>query len=211
MAHIHFELHVEDRSMEVFLTSWLPRFLPADSSFKIYSYRGKHALLRKIRSRLEGYANWMPPDHRLVLIVDRDSDDCEDLKAALENHCQMAGLRSRRAAGSPEWQIVTRIAIEELEAWYFGGWEAVCAAYPRVPGSVPNRSAYRDPDAIKGGTWEALQRVLQKAGYFRQGLNKAQVAASIGEHFEPANSRSHSFGALRDAISEAIGRHHRPE
>ena len=70
----------------------------------------------------------------------------------LERICDNAGLRSRRGAGSPDWQVVTRIAIEELEAWYFGDWEAVREAYPGVSPSVPQQAPYRDPDAIRGGT-----------------------------------------------------------
>jgi hypothetical protein len=39
--------------------------------------------------------------------------------------------------------------------------------YPRVSKSTPERAKYRDPDAIAGGTWEAFERILQNAGYFK--------------------------------------------
>ena len=141
MPASYLEFHVEEPSMEAFLGAWLPRLIPEDCSFEIHSYRGKGALLRNIGNRLRGYARWMPTEYRIVIVVDRDGDACMDLKSKLEDICRDAGLRSRRTAGS-DWQVVTRIAIEELEAWYFGAWQAVCAAYPsflkcREPESLP--------------------------------------------------------------------------
>lgn len=189
--------------MEAFLAAWLPRMLPENCTFGIYPYPGKYALLRKIGARLRGYATWMPAEYRIVVIVDRDADECGELKRRLEEICETAGLRSRQAAAGPDWQIVTRIAIEELEAWYFGDWSAVCAAYPGVSAHVPSQARYRDPDAIRGGTWEAFERVLQKHGYFKQGMAKVQVAKEIGMYIDPARNRSHSFSVFRDALAEA--------
>jgi len=60
--------------------------------------------------------------------------------------------------------VVNRIAIEELEAWYFGDVEAICDAYPGVPRTLAQRNGMREPDEIRGGTWEALERVVQRAG-----------------------------------------------
>ena len=104
MPASHFEFLVEEPSMEAFLGAWLPRFLPQHCTFGIFPHPGKHALLRKLGNRLRGYANWMPPEYRIVVVVDRDRDDCEELKLRLEQICASAGLRSRRTAGGPEWQ-----------------------------------------------------------------------------------------------------------
>ena len=204
MTASHFEFHVEEASMEAFLAAWLPGFLPRDCTFGIYAYPGKDALLRRIGDRLRGYATWMPDEYRIVMVVDRDGDECVALKSRLEQVCKGARVRSKRAAGNHDWQVATRIAIEELEAWYFGDWQAVCAAYPRVSANVPNRARYRDPDAITGGTWEAFERILQKHGYFTQGLAKVQAAAAIGRHVDPARNRSRSFVVFRDTIADAV-------
>ena len=204
MPASHLEFHVEEPSMEAFLDAWLPRFLPQYCTFAIFPYPGKLALLRRLGNRLRGYANWMPAEYRIVVVVDRDRDECEELKSRLERICESAGLRSRRTAGGPDWQIVTRIAIEELEAWYFGDWPAVCAAYPRVSANIPGRLARQGSDAIRGGTWEAFERVLQQHAYFRQGLAKVQAATDIGQHIDPARNRSASFAVFRDAIGEAV-------
>jgi hypothetical protein len=138
-----------------------------------------------------------------VVVVDRDDEDCLELKQRLEAAAQRAGLRSRSRAGEP-WQLVNRIAIEELEAWYFGDWPAVRAAYPRLPATVPNQQRYRDPDAIAGGTWEAFERILQRRGYFKGGLRKIEAARTLGGVVDPVRNRSHSFCRFRDAVLEAI-------
>ena len=190
--------------MERFLAEWLPRMLPSDCTFAIHAHQGKHAMLRKLEGRLRGYAASMPPQCRIVIVVDRDNDDCLELKSRLEEICRRAGLRSRRAQGNPDWQVVTRIAIEELEAWYFGNWSAVRAAYPRISPNTPRQAAYRNPDAISGGTWEAFERILQKSGYFGQGMAKLKVATDIGREFDPTTSTSSSFWVFWNAISETV-------
>jgi hypothetical protein len=94
--------------------------------------------------------------------------------------------------------------VEELEAWYFAEWGGVRQAFPNLPASVPQRAPYRNPDGITGGTWEALERVLQRSGYFAGGLRKVEAARRIGQHFDPSTCQSPSFAALRDALIEAI-------
>ena len=201
MRAAHLELLAEERSMERFLELLLPRILP-DVTFNVHAFRGKPDLLRKLRARLRGYAAWIPDNFRIVVVVDRDNQDCRTLKTELEDAAAACGLRTRsRARG--RWQLVNRIAIEELEAWYFGDWQAVLQAYPRVSPGVPRQSRYRNPDNIRGGTWEAFERILQRGGYFRQGLRKVEVAAAIAPVIDPDRSRSHSFRMLRDAIVEA--------
>lgn len=89
-----------------------------------------------------------------------------------------AGLVSRTQAGTAgqdDRPMAHRIAVEELESWYFGEWSAVQAAYPRLPDSIPRSRGFRDPDAISGGTWEAFQRVMQRHGYFAAGLPKIEA------------------------------------
>lgn len=149
MGASHIEFLVEEPSMEAFLNPLLSRCLPEGCTFHIHAHQGKPALLRKLKNRLQGYASWLPQDHRIVVIVDMDQDQCHQLKSKREEACAQAGLQSRRAAGGLQWQVVTRIAIEELEAWYFGDWQAVCRAFPKVSSRVPKRSRYRNPDASK--------------------------------------------------------------
>jgi hypothetical protein len=112
-------------------------------------------------------------------------------------------MRTRTHAGNALWQLVNRIAIEELEAWYFGDWAAVRSAFSRAADSVPRRKSFRDPDAIAGGTWEAFERVMQERGYFKGGLAKIEAARAIGVHVELERSTSCSFRVFGAAIVEA--------
>jgi hypothetical protein len=204
MTATHLEVLVEEPSMEAFLRALLPRLLPHDRSFQVHPFQGKTDLLDKLQARLRGYAQWLPEDWRIVVVVDRDDDDCESLKERLEVMAANAGLVTRSRAGSRRWQLVNRIAIEELEAWYFGDWPAVRSAYPRVSSHVPQKAAYRDSDSILGGTWEAFERALQRHGYFKTGLPKVGAARTIGSLLDPGRCRSRSFATFRDAIMEAV-------
>lgn len=204
MATAHLEVLVEEPSVEAFLRAFLPRLLPQDRTFQVHAFQGKSDLLGKLEARLRGYAAWLPADWRVVVVVDRDDDDCRKLKQQLETVATQVGLRTRTRAGNAQWQLVNRVAIEELEAWYFGDWEAVRAAYPRVPGTVPRRQGFRDPDAIAGGTWEAFERVLQRHGYFKGGLAKIDAARAIGALVARERTQSRSFAVFCDAIAEAV-------
>ncbi len=189
--------------MEAFLRALLPRLLPQDRTFEVHPFQGKDDLLGKLEQRLRGYASWLPPDWRIVVVVDRDDEDCRALKRQLEAIARRAGLRTRAGPGKAPWQLVNRIAIEELEAWYFGDWAAVHSAFPRVSTNVPRRQSFRDPDAIAGGTWESFERVMQAYGYFKGGLTKIGAARVIGAHIDPARSSSRSFLAFSEVIAEA--------
>lgn len=200
---LHFEILVEEPSMETFLRGLLPRLLPEDRTFQIHPFRGKANLIAKLEARLRGYAAWLPSDWRIVVVVDRDDEDCRELKRRMEAIAAKVGLRSRTQSPT-YWQLVKCIVIEELEAWYFGDWEAVVAAYPHVKKNIPQRAGYRDPDAIKGGTWEAFERLLKRHGYFRGGLAKIETARTLGQHIDPFRNRSRSFQCFRDALLESV-------
>lgn len=201
MTVAHVEVLVEEPSAEAALRSLLPRIL-GELTFEVYRHTCKDDLLKRLPERLRGYASWLPDDWRIVVVVDRDDDDCAALKGRLEQTAHDAGLRTRSSGGVI--QVVNRLAIEELEAWYFGDWQAVCAAYPKVSARIPTQAKYRDPDAIRGGTWEAFERVLQAAGYFRTGLRKIEAARAVAAHMDPARNTSPSFGALRTALAAMV-------
>ncbi|MEO4048762.1 DUF4276 family protein [Pseudomonas sp. CAU 1711] len=195
---------VEEYSMEAALEQLLPRILGMVES-QIIRFQCKDDLLKKAPERLRGYASWLPDTWRILVLVDRDDDRCVELKARLESIATAAGLLTKTASGKGQrFQVVNRIAIEELEAWFFGDWPAVQAAYPRVPATVPQRAGFRDPDAIAGGTWETLERVLKQSGYFSTGLRKLEVARSVARHMDPNRNRSRSFQAFAGAVAAAL-------
>lgn len=195
---------VEEYSMEAVLDELLPRLL-GDVEFQIIRFRCKDDLLKQAPARLRGYAKWLPADWRILVLVDRDKDDCHQLKADLENMAADADLLTKTsvADGQP-FNVVNRIAIEELEAWFFGDWDAVRAAYPRASANQTGKRGFRDPDAITGGTWERLEQVLKRAGYFRTGLRKLELARDVAAHMEPDRNRSRSFQTFVDAVSATL-------
>lgn len=202
MAGVHLEFLVEEPSMEAFLRSVVPKVVPT-TTFDVHTYRGKADLLKKLPSRLLGYAAWLPEAWRVIVVVDRDDDDCGALKARLERCARDAGLLSLSVAREGRWRFASRIAIEELEAWFFGDGDAVRAVFRGVSESVPRQARYRDPDAIRGGTWEALERVLDGSGHGRGTVQKVNLARAVAEHFDPDRCRSASFRVFRDALVTA--------
>lgn len=196
---------VEEPSMETFLRTVLPRLI-SDVPFAIYSFQSKNEMLKRLPDRLRGYASWLPEHHRIVVLIDQDDDDCLGLKQQLEGFAQKAGLFTRNRRNGHHFTVINRIVIEELEAWYFGDWSAVCRAYPRVAATIPKQKGFRDPDSIAGGTWEAFERVLKRAGYFKTGLRKIEAARAVAEHIDPFRNTSSSFQAWRDAILALVDR-----
>lgn len=189
--------------MEIALRSLLPRIVPG-VSFDIHVFQGKPDLMKKIGSRLAGYRDWLPEYMGIVVIVDRDQEDCIALKAELENAALKAGLKTASTENDGPFQVLNRIAVEELEAWFFGDVPALAATYAGVSKSLDKRAPFRDPDAISGGTAEALERVLAKAGHFGGGLSKTRAAREISARMNVNTNRSKSFCVLRDGLRRLV-------
>lgn len=51
-----------------------------------------------------------------------------------------------------DFKVLNRIALVELDAWFFGDVLAIHQAYEKIPITLGTKSAYRDPDSIKSGT-----------------------------------------------------------
>lgn len=195
---------VEELSMETALEQLLPQMLN-DIDFEIRRFQCKADLLEKLPYRLQGYRSWLPETWAILVLIDQDDDDCLQLKQQLEDMAAQAGLITKSAAGQGNrFQVANRIAVEELEAWFFGDWHAVQAAYPRVSKTIPGKAGYRNSDAIAGGTWEAIERVLKRAGYFKGGLRKLELAREVSRHMDAARNTSGSFQAFRGAVVAAI-------
>ena len=202
---MHLEILVEEPSAEVALRAIVPRIIGADHTFDLHPHQGKPDLLRKLPGRLRGYRSYMPQDWRIVVLVDEDRQDCHALKARLEKSARDAGLSTQSAPRrSGVFQVLNRIALEELEAWFLGDPEAVAAAFPRVPPIFTRKAPLRDPDGVKGGTFEALERVLQQHGYSGGGLGKIDLARAVAEHMRPERNRSKSFRVFRAGLERLL-------
>jgi Domain of unknown function (DUF4276) len=187
----HLEILVEELSMAETLRRLVPQIIGEHDTYEVYPHQGKPDLLGKLGDRLRAYARMKAtwPELRIVVVVDRDNDDCRELKQALTRTCATANC-----------EALCRIAIEELEAWFFGDIDALRAAYPAVPATLSQKAKYRDPDAIVGGTWEALEHLLKRAGYYPTGMPKTEVAQRVADNMVPSLNRSRSFQVFRDGL-----------
>ncbi|MEV7095674.1 DUF4276 family protein [Amycolatopsis sp. NPDC051045] len=196
LAPARLEVLVEEQSAEAALKTLLPKIVPG-VVFQIISFHGKGDLLRKLPVRLRDYTYyWADTGLRIVVLLDRDDDDCAELKSRLVEIAHEAGL--------PDEATLFRIVIEELEAWFLGDVPALHAAYPKVPPSLGSQTKFRDPEVIPGGAWEGLEHVLQKHGYHRKGLQKIRAASEIAPHMDIENNRSKSFQVFRDGLRRLV-------
>lgn len=197
---------VEEPSAQLALFQILPSVL-GTIPFDVFSLGSKDQLLKKLPGRLRGYAARIQHGEELVIfvLIDEDRQDCADLKRKLEAMAADAGLTTKTtAAYGKRFHVVNRIVVEELEAWFFGDVEALVQAYPGVPATLGSKSAYRDPDEVKGGTWEQLERVLQDAGYYKAGMPKTEVAETVAQYMDPDRNRSRSFQVFFQALREVV-------
>jgi hypothetical protein len=205
---MHIVFLVEELSAEAALLNLVPKILGTSASFEIHPYQCKNDLLSKLPRIMRGYAKWLPDDWSIVVLVDEDRSDCDALKEGMEQAAGAARLITRTMADSlnshSRFQVLNRIAIEELEAWFFGDVPALNQAYPKIPKTLGGRSRYQDPDSITGGTWESMERELKKAGYFSGGLRKIEAAKTISAYMEPERNNSKSFQVFRDGLQEMV-------
>lgn len=188
--------------MERTLRHLLPRIVQ-DVQPQIRVSRGKADLLNKLPLLLNGYAKWFTEEQRLLVVVDRDDDDCLALKSKMERFAASAGLSLCHVGMQQNGVVLNRIVIEELEAWFIGDVPALCKAYPGLPASLGSKTRFRDPDAITG-TWEALEKVLRDAGHHKAGLRKIALAEDVAPHLSLEQNQSASFRTFVSGVRYLI-------
>jgi hypothetical protein len=201
---MHIEFLVEEPSAEAALKNLVPKLMGKDISFNIHVFQGKQDLLKNLPKRLRGYRHWLPYDWYIVVLIDKDQEDCAKLKQKLEQTAHDEGFITRsNSSQNMKLNVINRIAIEELESWFFGDVTALEITYPRIPRFLNRRKNFRDPDAIRN-TAETLERVLKGAGYYRGGLPKIEVARRVSLHMEPRRNISKSFQVFCGALQNLI-------
>ena len=202
---MHIKFFLEEPSAEEALKHLLPKILLKDVSYEFHTFQGRDEMLKELPKRLKG-EQWIPNDWQVIVLIDEDRRDCHELKAYLEKAAHDAGFVTKSSAiPNEDFQVVNRIAIEELEAWFFGDIEAMHAAYPRISRNLHAKAKYRNPDAIKGGTYETLERLLIQKKYFRGRIPKPMVAQNIAQHMEPSRNISKSFQVFVDGLKACVG------
>lgn len=209
---MHIEILVEDSSGQTLLETLVPKLLGAQGephTWRIHFYKGigripknlngggdpaKRILLDRLPKLLRGYGR-TPGIDAVVVVLDSDRRDCVDF---------LAELQALAADCNPVPNTLFKIAVEEMEAWYFGDREALLTAYPKAKLDVLNR--YQQDSVCD--TWERLadaiypggSAAIKKAGWPLPGQVKHEWAEKIGPLLEPDQNTSPSFGKLRDGL-----------
>lgn len=198
---------LEEFSAEEALKHLLPKILTDDVYYEFHTFQGRDEMLIELPMRLKG-EHWIPNDWRIIVLIDDDRRDCYQLKERLETAAHEAGFVTKSSAAQNEdFQVVNRIAIEELEAWFFGDVEALHMAYPKISRNLHTKAKYRNPDAITGGTYEALENLLRQKKYYKreERVYKPDVAQNIAQHMEPSRNRSKSFQVFVEGLKACVG------
>jgi len=196
---------VEEESAQAGLSVLLPKILPTGCGNQIINLQSKSQLLRKIEARLRRYRlQCIRDDIRIAVLVDRDRDDCSNLKRQLEISARQAGFSTKSNpddASSPAFRVLNRVVVEELESWFLGDPWAICGAFPGVKGLNIRKPPFVNPD--NGGDWETLERILRHHGY-KNSYKKIEGARKIATHMDPSINRSQSFRVFRDGLTELL-------
>lgn len=209
---MHIEILVEDSSGEKLLEAILPKLFGMQGdphTWRVHAYKGigripknlnaggdpaKRILLDQLPRLLSGYGK-TPGIDIVVVMLDSDRRNSMDFLAELE---------ALAAGCNPAPNTLFCIAIEEMEAWYFGDRQALTAAYPNAKVEVLQR--YMQDSVC--GTWELLadaiypggSLAIKKAGWPLPGQVKHEWAQRIGPLLDPDRNLSPSFGRLRDGL-----------
>ena len=213
---MHIEILVEDASGGKLLESLLPKLLGTPSephTWRVHAYKGigriprnlhaggdaaKRILLDQLPRLLRGYGK-TPGIDAVVVVLDSDRRNCVDF---------LAELKALAANCNRAPSTLFRIAIEEMEAWYFGDRQALMEAYPRAKIEVLHR--YQQDSVC--GTWELLADAvypggsvaIKKAGWPLPGQVKHEWAEKIGPLLDPDRNVSPSFGKLCDGLRRLV-------
>ncbi|MEH2235218.1 DUF4276 family protein [Nostoc sp.] len=193
---MHIEFLVEEPSTEVALNFIVPKIIGDTHTLKIHNFQNKDRLLKKLPDRMKAYANFVHDDWRIVILVDEDRSDCQELKKKL---CDASSVVTKHKGNI----VLHRIAVEELESWFIGDVTAIRAEYEKIPVSLSQQAKFRNPDTIKGGTWEQLDKILKKYGY-ETGLQKIDFAEKVSPHMDVENNLSRSFQIFRDGLRSIV-------
>lgn len=188
------EFLLEEQSAEEALKHLLPRLIGQRAQWKLINLGSKYKLLKALPQRLTAYRQRINQgeDLRVVVLVDRDADDCAVLKRQLEDAASGAWLATKSAPDADgRFFVVNRIVIEELESWFIGDPEALRSAFTSLPNIDARKGIFRNPD--NGGSWEALHHFLKKHGIYKSSYPKIDAARRIAPKLNLQNNHSRSF------------------
>ncbi len=175
---------LEEPSAREMLKGLLPRLLPDTYEMVYLVFEGKQDLEKRLSRKLRA---WQRVDARFIILHDKDSADCVELKQRLAQLCAQAGRKD----------ALVRIACHELESWYLGDLAAVATAIG-PPGLVKQQGSrkFRDPDRL-ANPYQELKRIAPE-------YQKVSGSRAIGPHLSMENNHSTSFTVFINGIQRLI-------
>lgn len=176
---------LEESSARAMLEGILPHLLPPDVTSRFLVFEGKQDLDKRLERRVRG---WRTPDTFFIVIRDKDSGDCRNIKKGL---CD-------KLANADRPNSLVRIACHELESFYLGDLAAVEAGLNcQGVSKLQEKSKYRIPDAISN---PAAELAKLAADY-----QKVAGSRAIAPHLKlDGSNRSHSFNVLVDGLRRIV-------
>lgn len=189
MSIIH--IFTEEPSLKIVLETILPKLLPENTYFQIYSHQGKQDLEKALKSTLPSISKI--PGSKILVTRDQDGSDCKDVKQHLLSligtncHCD----------------FLVRVVCRELESWYLGDMLAIEKAYPRFKAEQhKNKAEYRNVDRISSPNRELLRLIPEYSG--RDNLPKLESAEYISPFLDIEMNKSESFNQTIKAILKLL-------
>jgi hypothetical protein len=213
---MHIEVLVEDSSGEKLLQVLLPQLIGPQGNphtWRLHAYKGigripsglvtkadpaKRILLDQLPKLMRGYGK-TPGIDAVVIVLDADKRECSEF---------LSDLKTAAAACNPTPNTLFRLAIEEIEAWYFGDRDALLKAYPRakldVLGKYVQDSACDTWELLADAVYTGGSAAIKKTGWPLPGQVKHEWAIKIGPLMNPHRNISPSFGKLRDGLRQLV-------
>ncbi|MSU48917.1 MAG: DUF4276 family protein [Opitutus sp.] len=175
---------LEELSARAMLEGFLPKLIPNTIRCRYIVFEGKQDLEKQMVKRMRGYR---VPHARFVVLRDKDSEDCRQVKKRLVGKCTEAHHPAS----------LVRVACHELESWYLGDLSAVEVGLG-VSGLVrhQHKAPYDKPDD--------LAAAARKLRFIAPTYQKVSGSRAIGPHLNPAKNRSHSFGVFVAGIQKLV-------
>ncbi|MEO5377815.1 MAG: DUF4276 family protein [Magnetococcus sp. DMHC-6] len=217
---MHFEILVEGQSELIALSILMEKIIgpyKRPHTWKIHQHRGigtlpeqphlppnrnDQTLLHNLPHKLRAYGKAMQGDAMVVVLVDLDDrSDCRHFKQQLVELLNSCPTKPT---------CLFRIAVEELEAWYFGDSDAIRSAYPHAISEI--LSSYIQDSQC--GPWETMADAIYPEGRMalcssgkRSSLVLAQKlkwTKAIAPKMDVERNTSPSFKCFRDGLRNAI-------
>ncbi|PIS47134.1 MAG: hypothetical protein COT17_05020 [Elusimicrobia bacterium CG08_land_8_20_14_0_20_51_18] len=174
-------LMVEEKSASVFLETVLPKIAPR-LNYVLITHEGKKDLENSLPRKLRA---WREPNVSFLVLRDKDSEDCIQLKQRLLKICRDTGRKD----------TIVRIAVHCLESWLLGDLNAVASAYNNPSTStLSSRAKFRNPDNLANANDEIIKIVPE--------YQKVSGARSIAPFMNLSANRSYSFNIFVKAIQQ---------